>query len=237
MAVASDTHAFDLEHRPGKQPYKVADLGLAEFGRNEIRLAEQEMPGLMTLRSRYDGSSPLAGARIERFDGLPTATLVYRHRNHVIDVVVRPLNGPMASADVHAVRGFNVAAAQGVDADLGGGAPAGDTLAAVAQAFGRPLELHPEAERMVRERYEEFAARRQVPFAGMNAARHAEIPQIAGKRTVERPALVALAAKRPVRKGGLGDQPQERLPGFQPEDAVRTPGPCARCHPLCIVAV
>jgi len=56
---------------------------------------------------------PLAGARIERFDGLPTATLVYRHRNHVIDVVVRPLNGPMASADVHAVRGFNVAAAQG----------------------------------------------------------------------------------------------------------------------------
>src|SRR6185312_9277667 len=43
MAVASDTHAFDLEHRTGKVPYKVADLGLAEFGRNEIRLAEQEM--------------------------------------------------------------------------------------------------------------------------------------------------------------------------------------------------
>src|SRR3954451_8765821 len=64
MAVASDTHAFDLEHRPGKVPYKVADLGLAEFGRNEIRLAEQEMPGLMTLRSRYEGQSPLAGARI-----------------------------------------------------------------------------------------------------------------------------------------------------------------------------
>jgi anti-sigma factor RsiW len=56
---------------------------------------------------------PLAGARIERFDRLPTATLVYRHRNHVIDVVVRPQTGSMASADVHAVRGFNVAAAQG----------------------------------------------------------------------------------------------------------------------------
>ena len=53
MAVASDTHPFDMEPRPGKEPYKVADLALAEFGRNEIRLAEQEMPGLMTLRSRY----------------------------------------------------------------------------------------------------------------------------------------------------------------------------------------
>jgi adenosylhomocysteinase len=64
MAVASDTHAFDADTRPGKEPYKVADLGLAEFGRNEIRLAEQEMPGLMTLRSRYAGQAPLAGARI-----------------------------------------------------------------------------------------------------------------------------------------------------------------------------
>jgi adenosylhomocysteinase len=39
-------------------------LSLAEFGRNEIRLAEQEMPGLMALRERYKGQSPLAGARI-----------------------------------------------------------------------------------------------------------------------------------------------------------------------------
>jgi nicotinamide-nucleotide amidase len=56
---------------------------------------------------------------------------------------------------------------------VGGLGPTTDdlTLAAVAQAFGRPLELHPEAERMVRERYEEFAARELVPFAGMNTAR------------------------------------------------------------------
>ena len=33
--------------------FKVADLGLAEFGRKEIRLAEHEMPGLMTLRREY----------------------------------------------------------------------------------------------------------------------------------------------------------------------------------------
>src|SRR5262249_2936919 len=43
---------------------RVADLPLAEFGRKEIRLAEQEMPGLMALRARYRGQRPLAGARI-----------------------------------------------------------------------------------------------------------------------------------------------------------------------------
>ncbi|MGH9305985.1 MAG: adenosylhomocysteinase [Acidimicrobiales bacterium] len=44
--------------------YKVADVSLAEFGRKEIRLAEQEMPGLMALRAEYAGLRPLAGARI-----------------------------------------------------------------------------------------------------------------------------------------------------------------------------
>ncbi len=44
--------------------YKVADLGLAEWGRKEIRLAEHEMPGLMTLRERHRAAQPLAGARI-----------------------------------------------------------------------------------------------------------------------------------------------------------------------------
>jgi adenosylhomocysteinase len=44
--------------------YKVADLGLAEFGRKEITLAEHEMPGLMAMRSQFGQSKPLAGARI-----------------------------------------------------------------------------------------------------------------------------------------------------------------------------
>src|ERR1700745_1516932 len=44
--------------------YKVADLGLAEWGRKEIGMAEKEMPGLMALRAEYGKSKPLAGARV-----------------------------------------------------------------------------------------------------------------------------------------------------------------------------
>jgi adenosylhomocysteinase len=46
------------------QDYKVKDIGLAEWGRKEITLAEAEMPGLMALRQRYGKTKPLAGARI-----------------------------------------------------------------------------------------------------------------------------------------------------------------------------
>ncbi|KAK9470765.1 Adenosylhomocysteinase [Dipodascopsis tothii] len=44
--------------------YKVADIGLAAFGRREIELAENEMPGLMATRAKYQATQPLAGARI-----------------------------------------------------------------------------------------------------------------------------------------------------------------------------
>ena len=44
--------------------FKVRDLGLAEAGRHQIRLAEHEMPGLMALRAEYGDSKPLTGARI-----------------------------------------------------------------------------------------------------------------------------------------------------------------------------
>ncbi len=45
-------------------PYKVADISLAEWGRKEIRLAEAEMPGLMSIRKEYGPSQPLKGARV-----------------------------------------------------------------------------------------------------------------------------------------------------------------------------
>src|SRR5919198_1088582 len=50
--------------RVGDLDFAVADLGLAEFGRKEIRLAEHEMPGLMELRREYAEARPLHGARI-----------------------------------------------------------------------------------------------------------------------------------------------------------------------------
>ena len=46
------------------QDYKVADIGLADFGRKEIALAEYEMPGLMQTREEYGSEQPLTGARI-----------------------------------------------------------------------------------------------------------------------------------------------------------------------------
>ena len=65
MSVALEpVHVFEAAKKAGRVPYKVKDLGLAEFGRQEVRLAEHEMPGLMALRARYAGQKPLAGARI-----------------------------------------------------------------------------------------------------------------------------------------------------------------------------
>src|SRR5436190_5196909 len=62
--VAEKVHAFDAARTAGREPFKVKDLSLAEFGRKEIRLAEQEMPGLMALRKQHAGRKPLAGARV-----------------------------------------------------------------------------------------------------------------------------------------------------------------------------
>ena len=57
-------HPFVEAAQAGRLPYKVADLSLADFGRKEIRLAEQEMPGLMALRQEHEGQRPLAGVRV-----------------------------------------------------------------------------------------------------------------------------------------------------------------------------
>ena len=53
MATAAQTH-----------DYAIADIGLADFGRAEIRIAETEMPGLMALRDEFGAAKPLKGARI-----------------------------------------------------------------------------------------------------------------------------------------------------------------------------
>jgi adenosylhomocysteinase len=53
-----------MSHSQPTQDFHVADLGLAEWGRKEIAIAETEMPGLMALREEYGAKKPLRGARI-----------------------------------------------------------------------------------------------------------------------------------------------------------------------------
>jgi adenosylhomocysteinase len=62
--IEKHLHPFEAAKAAGREPYKVKDLSLAEFGRKEMRLAEQEMPGLMSLRKQYGAKKPLAGTRI-----------------------------------------------------------------------------------------------------------------------------------------------------------------------------
>ena len=49
--------------RKTKGEYLIRDIGLADFGRKEIEIAEYEMPGLMAIREKYSKSKPLAGIR------------------------------------------------------------------------------------------------------------------------------------------------------------------------------
>src|SRR4029079_9963968 len=55
---------FAAAKAAGREPFKVRNLAEAEYGRKEIRLAEQEMPGLMALRKQHGARKPLAGARV-----------------------------------------------------------------------------------------------------------------------------------------------------------------------------
>ena len=56
--------------------YRVADLSLAEAGRHQLRLAENEMPGLMSLREEFGAAQPLRGARIAGSLHMPVQTAV-----------------------------------------------------------------------------------------------------------------------------------------------------------------
>ena len=59
-----DSNTMEINVMNSSKDYKVNDIGLAEFGRKEIQLAEKEMPGLMSLRDKYGIEKPLKGARI-----------------------------------------------------------------------------------------------------------------------------------------------------------------------------
>jgi adenosylhomocysteinase len=58
------TATIDKAVLSGVVDYKVADISLADFGRKELDIAEQEMPGLVSIRNKYAAAKPLAGVRI-----------------------------------------------------------------------------------------------------------------------------------------------------------------------------
>jgi adenosylhomocysteinase len=87
-------------------PYKVKDIGLAEFGRKEIELAEKEMPGLMALREKYGADQPLAGARIAGCLHMTIQTAVLIETLTALGATVRWSSCNIFSTQDHAAAGI-----------------------------------------------------------------------------------------------------------------------------------
>jgi adenosylhomocysteinase len=82
--------------------FKVADLGLAAYGRKEIQLAEHEMPGLMSLRAEFGASQPLAGTRIAGSLHMTTQTAVLIETLTALGADVRWVSCNIFSTQDHA---------------------------------------------------------------------------------------------------------------------------------------
>jgi len=99
--------------------FKVADLSLAGFGRNEIRLAEHEMPGLMALRAKYADDQPLAGARIAGSLHMTVQTAVLIETLQVLGADVRWVSCNIFSTQDHAAAAIAVGPDGTLDAPKG----------------------------------------------------------------------------------------------------------------------
>ncbi|MEO8274706.1 MAG: adenosylhomocysteinase [Thermoanaerobaculia bacterium] len=95
-------------HKKTALDFQVADLGLAEWGRNEIRLAEQEMPGLMAVRKEYAASRPLAGQRIMGSLHMTIQTAVLIETLHALGADVRWVSCNIFSTQDHAAAAIAV---------------------------------------------------------------------------------------------------------------------------------
>ena len=93
-----------------KLDFHVADLALAEWGRNEIRLAEQEMPGLMAVREEYAASQPLAGQRIMGSLHMTIQTAVLIETLQALGAEVRWVSCNIFSTQDHAAAAIAVGA-------------------------------------------------------------------------------------------------------------------------------
>jgi adenosylhomocysteinase len=96
------THQFDAATAAGRVPYKVRDLKEAVLGRDEIRLAEHEMPGLMAIRNQYAAQKPLRGARIMGSLHMTVQTAVLIETLHALGADVRWVSCNIFSTQDHA---------------------------------------------------------------------------------------------------------------------------------------
>ena len=101
------------------QDFKVADLSLAEFGRKEIRLAEHEMPGLMSMRTEFGASKPLTGARITGSLHMTIQTAVLIETLVDLGAEVRWVSCNIFSTQDHAAAAVAVGPTGTVDAPAG----------------------------------------------------------------------------------------------------------------------
>jgi adenosylhomocysteinase len=106
------------EHRNGID-FKVADLSLAGFGRKEIQLAENEMPGLMSLRAEFADEQPLAGARIAGSLHMTIQTAVLIETLKVLGAEVRWVSCNIFSTQDHAAAAVVVGPEGTIDAPAG----------------------------------------------------------------------------------------------------------------------
>ena len=112
-----------LTREPGMKterlPFKVADLRLAEWGRKEIRLAEQEMPGLMAVREEYAAQQPLAGVRVMGSLHMTVQTAVLIETLAALGADVRWVSCNIFSTQDHAAAAVVVGPNGTVDAPKG----------------------------------------------------------------------------------------------------------------------
>jgi adenosylhomocysteinase len=101
-ATLDTTHPFDAARAAGREPFKVKDLSQATLGRDEIRLAEHEMPGLMAIREKHAASKPLAGARIMGSLHMTVQTAVLIETLHALGADVRWVSCNIFSTQDHA---------------------------------------------------------------------------------------------------------------------------------------
>ena len=90
---------------PTTEDYKVKDISLAQWGRKEISMAEDEMPGLMATRAEYGASKPLAGARIAGCLHMTIQTAVLIETLQVLGATVRWSSCNIFSTQDHAAAG------------------------------------------------------------------------------------------------------------------------------------